>query len=126
MSEFLILKNIQLGQNSFGVESIYSTLNFSFYCASGIKKHFVNLSLADSFFLKDLIEAGKISNTALAKSGVDKLENLENTGRLFPYQYQMFCFDDCDNQYLIIFSVIDYRDTYSFIIYGVLQLRVPV
>jgi hypothetical protein len=126
MSEFLILKNIQLGQNTFGVESIYSTLNFSFYCASGIKKHLVDLSLEDSFFLKDLIKAGKINNTALAKSGVDKLENLENPSRLFPYQYQMFSFDDCDNHYLIIFSVIDYRDTYSFIIYGVLQIQVSV
>lgn len=122
MNKIHLIKKIQLGKNSFPAENLYSKLNFSFYCGNGGIKHQVILSFETSFFLKDLIESGQICIEDLAKQQVSKLENLKNNENRFLYRYQLLKPEECNNTYLIIFDIDEYREYWSFFIYGVFKI----
>ncbi|SHL86708.1 hypothetical protein [Flavobacterium saccharophilum] len=123
MNEIHLIKKIQLGKNSFPAENFYSKLNFSFYCGNGGIKHEVILSFETSVFLKDLIENGQITIETLAKHQVSKLENLKNDANLFFYRYQLLHPKECNNTYLIIFHIDEYREYWSFFIYGIFEIE---
>ena len=124
MSKISIIKKIQLGgARSFPLESPDSESCFTFYCGNGAIKHQAVISWKSSSLLSSLIESGKISNNDLTENYVDKLENLEDPDRAFFYRYQIFNFQNCNNDYLIIFGINEYRDYYSYLIYAVLQIN---
>lgn len=123
MNKIHLTKKIQLGQNSFSAENLYSKLSFSFYCGNGGIKHQVILSFETSFFLKDLIENGQICIETLAKQQISKFENLKNNENRFLYRYQLVKPEACDNTYLIIFDIDEYRDYWSYHIYGVFKVE---
>ncbi|MCV9926830.1 hypothetical protein OIU83_04175 [Flavobacterium sp. LS1R49] len=123
MNKISIIKKIQLGENTFPIENPYSQLSFSFYCAKGGIKHQTILSIETSFLLNSLIDSGQIDNTVLAQNEIDKLQNLEDKKRDFPYRYQIFNPEECHNTYLLIFDIYEYRGYYSCTVYGVLQIE---
>ncbi|CAA9203455.1 hypothetical protein [Flavobacterium collinsii] len=123
MNKISIIKKIQLGQKTFPIENLLSELHFNFYCGKGGIKHQVILSTETSSLLNLLIDSGQIDNTLLAKNEVDKLPNLENKQRIFPYRYQILNSEECNNTYLIVFDIYEYREYYSCTVYGVLQIE---
>lgn len=123
MSEISIIKKIQLGENTFQIENPYSQLSFSFYCGKGEIKHQTILSTETSFLLNSLIDSGQIDYAVLAQNDVDKLQNLEDPKKIFPYRYQMLNQEQCHNTYLLIFDIYEYREHYSCTIYAVLQIE---
>lgn len=123
MNEIHLIKKIQLGKNSFAAENLYSKLNFSFYCENGGIKHQVILSFENSFFLNDLIENEQITIDTLVKHQINKLENLENNQTRLLYRYQLLNPKECNNTYLIIFDIDEYREYWSFHIYGVFKIE---
>jgi hypothetical protein len=123
MNKIHLAKKIQLGKNSFPAENLYSKLNFSFYCGNGGLKHQVILSFETSFFLNDLIESGQITIEVLAKQQVSKPEDLKNNENRFLYRYQLLKPEECNNTYLIIFGINEYREYWSYFIYGVFKIE---
>lgn len=123
MNKISVIKKIQLGENSFPIENQHSRLKFNFYCGNGGIKHQTILSLETSNLLESLIESGQLDNNDLAQNDVDKLENLEDKKRVFPYRYQIYNSQECNNNYLIIFDIYEYRGYYSCTVYGVLQIE---
>ncbi|WP_433829522.1 hypothetical protein [Flavobacterium anhuiense] len=123
MSKISIIKKIQLGTHSFPIENHDSEFSFNFYCGNGEIKHEASISLEKSNLVSSLIEIGAISNSDLAQNDVDKLQNLEDTNRAFTYRYQIYNSKECNNDYLIIFDITEYRDYYSGLIYAVLQIE---
>jgi hypothetical protein len=123
MNKIHLIKKIQLGKNSFPAENLYSKLSFSFYCGNDGIKHQVILSFETSFFLNDLIENGQITIDTLAKHQVSKLENLKNNENRFLYRYQLLNPKECNNCYLIIFDIDEYREYWSYYIYGVFTIE---
>ncbi|WP_417940284.1 hypothetical protein [Flavobacterium sp. RS13.1] len=123
MNQISIIKKIQLGENTFPIETPYSNLHFSFYCGNGGIKHKVIVSLENSKLLYSLIGSGQITNDELAKQDVAKLSDLENEERPFPFRYQIYNSNECNNNYLIIFDIYEYRGYYGYTVYAVLQLE---
>ena len=123
MNKISIIKKIQLGERTFPIENQYSQLKFSFYCGEGGIKHQVILSSETSNLLNSLIESGQINNMVLAQNEVDKLQNLEDKKRVFPYRYQILNPVECNNTYLIIFDIYEYRGYYGCTVYGALQIK---
>jgi hypothetical protein len=123
MNKILIIKKIQIGESTFPVENQNSKLSFNFYCGNGGIKHKTILSLENSNLLDSLIESGQIDNKDLAQNDIDKLQNLEDKKRPFPYRFQIYNSQECNNNYLIIFDIYEFRGYYSFTIYGVLQIE---
>ena len=123
MNKIHLTQKIQLGKNSFPAENLYSKLNFSFYCGNGGIKHQVILSFDTSFFLNDLIESEQITIETLANHQVNSLENLKNNENRFLYRYQLLKPEECNNIYLIIFDIDEYRDYWSYHIYGVFKIE---
>ncbi len=123
MPKISIIKKIQLGVHSFSIENPDAELCFNFYCGNGAIKHEASISLEKSNLLSSLIEIGAISNTDLAQNDVDKLQNLEDPNRAFTYRYQIYNAKECNNDYLIIFDITEYRDYYSGFIYAVLHIE---
>jgi len=123
MTKISIIKKIQLGERSFPIETPDFELHFSFYCGNGVIKHEAIISFKNSNFLSSLIETGKIENKDLAQYNIAKLEDLEDSNKTFLYRYQICNFKDCQNTYLLIFDIDEYRGYYSCFIYGVLQIE---
>jgi hypothetical protein len=123
MTKISIIKKIQLGERSFPIETPDFELHFSFYCGNGVIKHEAIISFKNSNFLSPLIETGKIENKDLAQYNIAKLEDLEDSNKTFLYRYQICNFKDCQNTYLLIFDIDEYRGYYSCFIYGVLQIE---
>ena len=123
MNKIHLTQKIQLGKNSFPAENLYSKLNFSFYCGNGGIKHQVILSFDTSFFLNDLIESEQITIETLANHQVNSFENLKNKENRFLYRYQLLKTEECNNIYLIIFDIDEYRDYWSYHIYGVFKIE---
>jgi len=123
MNKISIIKKIQLGESTFPVENQNSKISFNFYCGNGGIKHSTILSLESSNLLDSLIESGQIDNKDLAQNDIDKLQNLEDKKRPFPYRFQIYNSQECNNNYLIIFDIYEFRGYYSFTIYGVLQIE---
>ncbi|OAZ04477.1 hypothetical protein [Flavobacterium succinicans] len=123
MNEIFIIKKIQIGERTFPVENQNSKLSFNFYCGNGGVKHKTILSLKDSDLLDSLIENAKIDYKDLVKNDVDKLQNLEDRKRPFPYRFQIYNSQECNNNYLLIFDIYEFRGYYGFTIYGVLQIE---
>lgn len=123
MNKILITKKIQLGESTFPIENLYSELHFNFYCANGGIKHKIIISLENSNLLSSLIESGQINNKDLAQNDVDKLQNLEDKKRPFPYRFLIYNSHECNNNYLIIFDIYEYRGYYTCTVYGVLQIE---
>ncbi|HEU0126803.1 hypothetical protein [Flavobacterium sp.] len=123
MSKISIIKKIQLGVHGFPIEHPDSELCFNFYCGNGVIKHEASISLEKSNLLVSLIESGTISNTDLAQNDVDTLQNLEDPNRAFTYRYQIYNAKECNNDYLIIFDITEYRDYYTGFIYAALQIE---
>ena len=73
-------------------------------------KHQVILSTETSFLLNSLINSSHIDNTVLAQNEVDKLHNLVDKQRLFPFRYQILNPEECNNTYLIVFNIYECRD----------------
>ncbi len=122
MSKISIIKKIQLGVHSFPIENLNSEVCFIFYCGNGEIKHEASISLEKSNLLSSLIENGAVSNSDLAQNDVDKLQNLEDLYKTFSYRYQIYNSKECNNNYLIIFDISEYRDYYSCFVYAVLQI----
>lgn len=123
MNKISIIKKIQIGEKAFPIENPYAELNFSFYCGNGGLKHQTILSMESSILLSSLLESEQVNSSHLAKNDVDKLENLENKERIFPYRYKIFSSVECNNSYLIIFDINEYRGYYSCYVYAVLQIE---
>jgi len=123
INKISIIKKIQLGENTFPIENQDSRLHFNFYCANGGIKHQTILSLESSNLLESLIESGDLNNNDLAQNDVDKLQHLEDKKREFPYRYQIYNSMECNNNYLIIFDIYEYRGYYSCTVYSVLQIE---
>jgi hypothetical protein len=123
MTKILIIKKIQLGESTFPIENQHSKLFFNFYCGNGGIKHQTILSLETSNLLDSLIESRQINNKDLAQNDVDKLQNLEDKKRQFPYRFQIYNSQECNNNYLIIFDIYEYRGYYSCTVYGVLHIE---
>lgn len=126
MNKISIIKKIQLGETTFPIENPHSELDFNFYCANGGIKHQTILSLENSNLLNSLRESGQINNKDLAQNDIDKLQNLEDTKKSFPYRFQIYNSQECNNNYLIIFDIYEYRGYYSYTIYGVLQIETKI
>jgi hypothetical protein len=123
LNKILIIKKIQLGESTFPIENQNSKLSFNFYCGNGGIKHKTILSLENSNLLDSLIESGQIDIKDLSQNDIDKLQNLEDKKRPFPYRFQIYNSQECNNNYLIIFDIYEFRGYYSFTIYGVLQIE---
>jgi len=124
MSKISIIKKIQLGdERSFPTETPDFEFPFSFYCGNGGIKHEAVISFKNSNFLNSLIQAEQITNKDLAQFHITKLENLEDPNRTFLYRYQICNFKDCQNTYLLIFDIDEYRGYYGCFIYGVLEIE---
>lgn len=124
MPKISIIKKIQLsGKRSFPTETPDFEIPFSFYCENGGIKHEAIISFKNSNFLSSLIEMGQITNKDLAQFHITKLENLEDPNRTLLYRYQICNFKDCQNTYLLIFNIDEYRDYYSCFIHAVLQVE---
>ncbi|MFC0781005.1 hypothetical protein [Flavobacterium sp. HJSW_4] len=124
MTKISIIKKIQLGEErSLPLHHPDAELCFSFYCGSGKIKHEAVLSFASSNFLRSLTESGQLSNYDLAQNYVTKLQDLEDQNRNFPYRYQFYNSKECNNDYLIIFDINEYRDYYGIFVYAVLQIE---
>lgn len=123
MSKISIIKKIQLGQKSFPLEHPDAEFRFSFYCGNGGKKHEAAISFKTSTLLSSLIETGQITDDDLVQNNVIKLEYLKDQSNALLNRYQISRFKDCDNYYIIIFDINEYRDYYSCFIHGVLQIE---
>ena len=123
MNKISIIKKIQLGENGFPVEYYNSRLSFSFYCANGGIKHQIILSFETSCILGPLLESGQISENDLIENNVPKLKKTEHYKGNFPYRYQTYNSKECNNTYLILFDIYEYRDYFSCIVDGVFQIE---
>ena len=124
MGKISIIKKIQLGQDrSLPIDHPDTELYFSFYCGNGQIKHKAVISIANSNFLRLLIETEQLTNYDLAQNHVTKLENLEDKNKALQYRYQIYNSKECNSNYLIIFDINEYRDYYSCFIYAVLQIK---
>lgn len=124
MTKISIIKKIQLGgERSFPIETPDSEVYFNFYCGNGGIKHEAIISFKNSNFLSSLIETGQITNKDLAQFHITKLENLQDPNRTFLYRYQICKFKDCQNTYLLIFDIDEYRGYYGCFVYGVLEIE---
>lgn len=124
MTKISIIKKIQLGgQRSFPIETPDFELLFSFYCGNGAIKHEAVISFKNSNSLNSLIETGQITNNDLVQNCIAKLENLEDPNKALLYRYQICDFKDCQNTYLLIFDINEYRGYYGCFIYGALQIE---
>ncbi|WPO77475.1 hypothetical protein [Flavobacterium sp. KACC 22761] len=122
MSKISIIKNIQLGKKSFAIENPDAALCFSFYCGDGEIQHNAVISFEKSNLLSSLIETGQLTNLDLIQNNIDKQLNRGNQNGLLYCRYQICNFKECNNNYLIIFDINEYRDYYSCFIYSVLQI----
>lgn len=123
MNKISIIKKLQLGENRFSVEYYTSKLNFSFYCANGGIKHEVLLSFETAGLMDSLLENGQISENDLIENNVPKLRITTYYKTHFSYKYQIYCPQECQNRYLILFDIHEYRDYFSCIIDGVFQIE---
>lgn len=124
MTKISIIKKIQLGgERSFPIETPDSEVHFSFYCGNGMIKHEAVISFKSSNYLNSLIETGQITNKDLAQFHITKLENLQDPNRTFLCRYQICKFKDCQNTYLLIFDIDEYRGYYGCFVYGVLEIE---
>jgi hypothetical protein len=124
MTKISIIKKIQLGgERSFPIETPDSEVYFNFYCGNGGIKHEAIISFKNSNFLSSLIETGQIENKGLAQYNVAKIEDLEDSNKRFLYRYQICKFKDCQNTYLLIFDIDEYRGYYGCFVYGVLEIE---
>ncbi|MEN2412663.1 hypothetical protein [Flavobacterium mesophilum] len=126
MSQISILKNIQLGKKSFPLENPDAEMCFSFYCGNGEIQHKAVISFGKSNLLSSLLEAGQLTNHDLNQINIDKLLTLGNQNSFSFCRYQICNFNECNNDYLIIFDINEYRDYYSCFIYSVLQIEKQV
>ncbi|MNK64941.1 hypothetical protein D3C87_842260 [compost metagenome] len=124
MSKISIIKKIQLGdKRSFPIETPDTEVHFSFYCGNGAIKHEAIISFKNSNFLSSLIETGQIENKGLAQYNVAKIEDLEDSNKRFLYRYQICSFKDCQNTYLLIFDIDEYRGYYSCFVHAIFQVE---
>ena len=123
MNEISIIKKIQLGENCFSVEYYTSKLNFSFYCANGGIKHQIILSFETSYLLDSLLDSGLINEKDLIENNVPKLKITDYHKGHFSYKYQIYNPINCNNTYLILFEISEYRDYFSCFIPAVFQIE---
>lgn len=74
--------------------------------------------------LNDLIKNEQITTDTLVKHQISKLENMNDTERSFLYLNQFFQPKEFNKYYIIIFDIGEYREYWSYYIYGVLEIKV--
>lgn len=103
--------------------NLYANVNFSFYCGDGKIKHDINLSFEKSSFLSELINSGKITIETLVDFQKLKKEKVSNPENQYLYRYQIYNPVECNNSYLVIFSIDEYREYWSCFVYEVVQIE---
>lgn len=123
MNKISIIKKIQLGENNFSLDHFFDKVNFRFYCANGEIKHHAILSSETSNLLDDLIETKQIDQEDLIHNNSDLFKKTGLQKNPFSYRYQIYNSQDCNNTYLIIFDISEYRDYFSCHVNTIFQIE---